>query len=112
LATLTSTSVTKAPKGTHELAERTMLNADGQAVPAGHPDAVVLLGVAGKRISIDQAVAVGLIDDPATVYPKHVGGGYYELSSGEKVKGKADAALAEKALQAGPNKAMPAGDNK
>jgi hypothetical protein len=31
-------------------------------------------------------------------YPKHVGGGHYELSNGEKVKGKDEAAAAEKEL--------------
>lgn len=32
-------------------------------------------------------------------YPKHVGGGHYELSDGSKVQGKEKAAEAEKALQ-------------
>lgn len=32
-------------------------------------------------------------------FPKHTGGGYYELSNGEKVKGKEDAIAAEKELQ-------------
>src|SRR5690606_23292894 len=32
-------------------------------------------------------------------FPKHTGGGYYELSNGEKVKGKDAAIEAEKALQ-------------
>jgi hypothetical protein len=31
-------------------------------------------------------------------FPKHTGGGYYELSNGEKVKGKDEAAAAEKEL--------------
>lgn len=31
-------------------------------------------------------------------YPKHTGGGYYELSNGEKVRGKDEAAAAEKEL--------------
>ena len=31
-------------------------------------------------------------------YPKHTGGGYYELSNGEKVQGKEKAIEAEKAL--------------
>ncbi len=112
MATLKSGSISKAPKGTYVLTERTMLNADGQAQPAGEPGGVVLLGNPGKLIPMAQAVTVGLTDDPTTVYPKHVGGGYYELSSGERVKGKADAALAEKALAAPANKAMPAPDNK
>ena len=31
-------------------------------------------------------------------YPRHTGGGYYELSNGEKVKGKAEAQEAEEKL--------------
>lgn len=31
-------------------------------------------------------------------FPKHLGGGYYELSNGEKVKGKEQALEAERAL--------------
>jgi hypothetical protein len=31
-------------------------------------------------------------------FPKHVGGGHYELSNGEKVKGKDEATAAEKEL--------------
>ena len=34
-------------------------------------------------------------------FPKHLGGGTYELSNGEKVKGKDEALEAEKALQQG-----------
>mgnify|MGYP006865371900 CR=1 FL=1 len=32
-------------------------------------------------------------------FPRHTGGGYYELSNGEKVQGKEDAEKAEEALQ-------------
>ncbi|MFC3212722.1 hypothetical protein [Planomicrobium okeanokoites] len=35
-------------------------------------------------------------DEPA--FPEHVGGGYYQLSNGENVKGKKQAVKAEKAL--------------
>lgn len=34
-------------------------------------------------------------------FPKHTGGGYYELSNGEKVKGKEEALAAEEALKSG-----------
>ena len=34
-------------------------------------------------------------------YPKHTGGGYYELSNGEKVQGKDAAIEAEEALKEG-----------
>ena len=38
-------------------------------------------------------------DDKNVVYPIHAGGGHYELSNGEKVKGKEAAIKAEAALQ-------------
>ncbi|WP_054770055.1 hypothetical protein [Lysinibacillus parviboronicapiens] len=34
-------------------------------------------------------------------HPKHTGGGYYELSNGDKVKGKDEAIKAESALKSG-----------
>lgn len=34
-----------------------------------------------------------------TEYPLHTGGGYYELSNGERVQGKEEAEKAEQALQ-------------
>jgi hypothetical protein len=37
-------------------------------------------------------------DETKSDFPKHTGGGYYELSNGEKVKGKDEAAAAEKEL--------------
>lgn len=36
-------------------------------------------------------------------YPKHTGGGYYELSNGEKVQGKQKAVEVEEALKEGDN---------
>lgn len=36
--------------------------------------------------------------DEESQFPQHVGGGYYQLSNGEKVKGKENAMEAEKAL--------------
>lgn len=36
--------------------------------------------------------------DKADSYPKHTGGGWYELSNGEKVQGKDEAIAAEKKL--------------
>ena len=32
-------------------------------------------------------------------YPKHIGGGYYELSNGDKIKGKENAIEAEEQLK-------------
>ena len=32
-------------------------------------------------------------------YPNHIGGGYYQLSNGEKIKGKDEALKAEEALK-------------
>ena len=39
---------------------------------------------------------IGKQDEEAEQYPKHVGGGWYELSSGERVQGKEEAIEAEK----------------
>lgn len=39
-------------------------------------------------------------DDDSDSFPKHTGGGNYELSNGEKVKGKDKALAAEKELEA------------
>jgi len=41
----------------------------------------------------------GRKDGEETEFPKHTGGGYYELSNGEKVKGKEEAIEAENALK-------------
>ncbi|MEK5058642.1 hypothetical protein BK126_02985 [Paenibacillus sp. FSL H7-0326] len=38
-------------------------------------------------------------NESADKFPKHVGGGTFELSNGEKVKGKEEAIEAEKALK-------------
>ena len=40
-----------------------------------------------------------LVVEGETLYPNHTGGGWYELSNGEKVKGKDEATTAEEALQ-------------
>ncbi|MCZ0828266.1 hypothetical protein O0547_26935 [Brevibacillus laterosporus] len=37
--------------------------------------------------------------DTGNQFPKHIGGGFYELSNGEKVKGKEEASEAENALK-------------
>lgn len=52
------------------------------------------LGELADEVAVDDAVTT--VTEEA--YPKHVGGGYYELSNGEKVKGKEAAIEAEKAL--------------
>jgi hypothetical protein len=36
------------------------------------------------------------VDEEVEQYPKHVGGGWYELSNGERVQGKEEAIEAEK----------------
>lgn len=52
------------------------------------------LGELADEVAVDDAVTTVTEE----VYPKHVGGGYYELSNGEKIKGKDAAIVAEKAL--------------
>lgn len=39
------------------------------------------------------------IETFSITYPNHIGGGWYELSNGEKIQGKEDAEQAEEALQ-------------
>ncbi|MEG0450127.1 MAG: hypothetical protein RR595_09740 [Lysinibacillus sp.] len=50
-----------------------------------------------KKIYLADIVREG----EALEYPKHVGGGTYELSNGEKVKGKDEAIIAEDLLKQG-----------
>ncbi|MFJ7662963.1 hypothetical protein ACIQXW_11220 [Lysinibacillus sp. NPDC097162] len=40
-------------------------------------------------------------EEHVSEHPKHIGGGYYELSNGVKIKGKEDAIEAEKAIKRG-----------
>lgn len=40
-------------------------------------------------------------EEDAGEFPKHTGGGWYELSNGEKVQGKDEAIEAEQALKSG-----------
>jgi len=48
-----------------------------------------------KEFKVKEAVKVAEDSE----FPKHTGGGYYELSNGAKVQGKEDAAQAELALK-------------
>jgi len=49
---------------------------------------------AAKKVLIEKVE-----EDEEDVFPKHTGGGYYELSNGEKVKGKEAAEKAENELK-------------
>lgn len=51
--------------------------------------------------STDNAYGVPFIEavEEELEFPKHVGGGTYELSNGEKIKGKAQAVKSENALK-------------
>ncbi|WP_422122926.1 hypothetical protein DHX103_14440 [Planococcus sp. X10-3] len=53
-----------------------------------------------KEFSVKEAVkaAEDPVDPVDPEFPKHTGGGYYELSNGEKVQGKENAVQAELAL--------------
>ncbi len=44
-------------------------------------------------------VLVEAVEPEENEYPEHTGGGYYELSNGDKVKGKAKAFQAENELK-------------
>lgn len=96
----------------YEFTKRMMLTEDGKAVPAGHKDGVVLFGTPGKRIPHAQAAKAGLVQADDADFPKHTGGGWYELSNGDKVQGKADAQAAEKALAPAADKAAAKGEDK
>ena len=65
------------------------------------------LGELADEVAVDDAVTTvteeiyqgsDYVGVNVETYPKHVGGGYYELSNGEKIKGKDAAIEAEKAL--------------
>lgn len=62
----------------------------------------ILIEVSEERAAeIVKNLGEGFIKEVSAVedeFPKHTGGGYYELSNGEKVKGKDAAFEAEKAL--------------
>jgi hypothetical protein len=47
----------------------------------------------------DKGEITGTDEGTSSEFPKHVGGGHYELSNGEKVKGKDEAQKAEAALE-------------
>lgn len=53
---------------------------------------------AAKKVLIEK-VEEGEDEDEDEVFPKRTGGGYYELSNGEKVKGKEAAEKAENELK-------------
>jgi hypothetical protein len=48
-------------------------------------------GFLGKELQVEQ-------EESDENFPKHTGGGWYELSNGEKVQGKEEAETAEKEL--------------
>ena len=47
----------------------------------------------------EHGVLVEAVDEGSSIFPKHTGGGYYELSNGEKVRGKEAAFKAENELK-------------
>lgn len=117
MSVLSSESIRRAnaqTRGTksHTLTERTFLTADGKAVPAGHPDGVQLLGNVGKKLPLDVAREFGLVEAKASEFPKHAGGGWYDLSDGSRVQGKDDAIAAEKALATAEDKEQSTPENK
>lgn len=55
-----------------------------------------------RVIELQDLGYIGVNEEPADndeEFPRHTGGGHYELSNGEKVKGKEEAIEAEEALQ-------------
>ncbi|MGN4124884.1 hypothetical protein ACMGD3_07685 [Lysinibacillus sphaericus] len=61
-----------------------------------------LTGVHPKYEKIYLAeVVIDEQEEHVSEHPKHTGGGYYELSNGDRVKGKDEAIKAESALKSG-----------
>lgn len=75
----------------------------GEVYPAAgyeaDPERVAFLSAVHPKYQRIYLAAVQGIDDSPAEYPKHVGGSTFELSNGEKVKGKEEALAAEKALK-------------
>lgn len=63
-----------------------------------HPGQTVDLPAA--TIEKLNSAGLGTILEVEEGWPKHVGGGHYELSNGEKVKGKEDAVAAQAEIDA------------
>jgi hypothetical protein len=72
---------------------------DGEAKKIRHEGEIIDLSV--ERFAEIMSINENLIEETedTTVYPNHIGGGYYELSNGEKIKGKDEALKAEEALK-------------
>lgn len=65
MAVLSSESIKRPKPGkTFALKQRTLLTKKGEAVEAGHPDGVKLLGPAGAVIPYEQAEQLGLTPKP------------------------------------------------
>ena len=52
-----------------------------------------------KYLQDEGYLDVEYISNDENIFPKHTGGGWYDLSNGEKVKGKDEATAAEEELQ-------------
>lgn len=77
--------------------ERIYTTRDGEVVTAGHPAAFRLLYPAGKLIPMGKAEELGLVS--SITFPTHVGGGWWELSDGSRVKGRPEAEAAQVMLE-------------
>jgi hypothetical protein len=74
---------------------------DGIDVKPSHIDYLLSDANQQRKPFIKFVPDVETDEEVAKGFPKHIGGGRYELSSGEKVKGKEVAIEAENALKAG-----------
>ncbi len=52
------------------LKQRTCVNADGMAVPDGHPDSIRLIGPEGATVTDEQAKSLKLVDGALPDYEK------------------------------------------
>lgn len=72
---------------------------DVEAKKIRHEGEIIDLSV--ERFAEIMSINDRLIEETedTTEYPNHIGGGVYQLSNGEKVRGKDEAAKAEEALK-------------
>ena len=85
-------------------AERLGLTED-EFEPVDKPPKARLDSITGRSpatgVRTAKVAAPATVAAPSTGYPRHVGGGWYELSSGERVQGRDEATQAEAELDEG-----------
>ncbi|WMJ78477.1 MULTISPECIES: hypothetical protein [unclassified Sedimentibacter] len=80
---------------------KTFLDAENKCIQKEGKEIEITEERAEQIISIrpDLIEVIGNAEGDTPEFPKHTGGGYYELSNGEKIKGKDAVLKAEEALK-------------